>query len=386
MIPRTIFGPEHEVFRDNVARFVREELTPYHADWEAAGEVPHDAWLKAGAAGLLGCNMPERFGGSEGGFRYTAIVVEEMSRALVTGPLFWIHSDIIAPNVLHWGTEAQKQTWLPRLISGEVRATIALTEPAAGSDLAGIRTTARRDGDEWVINGQKVFISGGHCAELAVVAAKTDPEAGARGVSMFLVETDRPGFERGRRLEKLGLRGQDTAELFFNDLRIPAGNLLGTENRGFHQMMRGLAAERTLQAVRSQAVAEAAIEWTIEHVCERRAFGQRLADMQNTRFKLAELSAQTSAMRVYVDRLIDLQDRGELDGIEAAKAKLVTTDLHCRVVDECLQLFGGSGFMLDMPIARAYADARGAKIMGGSMEIMKEIIGRDLLAADRRAA
>jgi alkylation response protein AidB-like acyl-CoA dehydrogenase len=386
MIERDLFGAEHRVFRDTVARFVRDELLPHHDAWESAGCVPHEPWLKAGAAGLLGCNMPERYGGSAGGFLYTAIVVEEMSRALATGPLFWIHSDIIAPYILHWGTDAQKERWLPRLVNGEVRSTVALTEPGAGSDLAAISTTARRDGGDWVINGQKVFISGGHSAELAVVAAKTDPAAGSRGISLFLVETDRPGFERGRKLQKLGLRGQDTAELFFHDLRIPAENLLGTENRGFHQLMKGLAGERVLQAIRSQAVAEAAIEWTVEHVCNRRVFGQRLADLQNTRFKLGELTAQTSAMRVYVDRLISLQAQGLLDGVEAAKAKLVTSELHCKVVDECLQLFGGSGFMLEMPIARAYADARGAKIMGGSVEVMKEIIGRDLLGDARRAA
>ena len=386
MIPRTLFSSEHELFRDQVRRFIAANVTPHHADWEQAGIVPRSAWRQAGEAGLLCTEVPEAYGGAGGDFLFGAIMIEEMARAGATGPTFYLHSDIIAPYLVHYGTEAQKRRWLPPMATGEVITALGMTEPSGGSDVQGMRTTARRDGDEYVIDGQKVFITAGFNADLLVLACKTDPKAGARGISLILVETDRPGFQRGRRLEKIGCKGQDTAELFFADMRVPVANLLGEEGRGFYQLMKELAQERLVQSIRAIASSEAALEWTVEYTTQRKMFGQTLADFQNTQFKLAEMKADLTMQRVFVDRCIELHLRGALDAVDAAMAKLVSTELQGRVMDQCLQLFGGWGYMLEYPIARAFLDARLGRIGGGSVEVMKQIIARSMLPNNARRA
>jgi acyl-CoA dehydrogenase len=383
MIPRTLFGPEHELFRDQVRRFIETEITPHHAQWEQDGIVPRSVWRKAGEAGLLCTEVPEEYGGGGGDFLFGAIMIEEMARAGATGPTFYLHSDIVAPYLVHYGTEEQKRRWLPKMATGEVIVALGMTEPSGGSDVQSMRTTAIRDGEEYVINGQKVFITAGFNADLVVLACKTDPKARARGVSLILVETDRPGFQRGRKLEKIGCKAQDTAELFFQDLRVPVGNLLGEEGRGFYQLMTELAQERLVQAVRAIASSEAALQWTIDYTVQRKMFGQTLADFQNTQFKLAEMKADLVMQRVFVDRCIELHLKGALDAVDAAMAKLVSTELQGRVMDQCLQLFGGWGYMTEYPIARAFVDARLGRIGGGSVEVMKQIIARSLLPDNR---
>lgn len=386
MIPRTLFSPEHEMFRDSVRRFIAEEITPNHADWEKAGIVPREAWRKAGEGGFLCTAIPEEYGGPGGDFLHGAIMVEEMARAGATGPTFYLQSEIIAPYLLHYGTEEQKRRWLPRMASGEAIASLGMSEPSGGSDVAGMRTTAIRDGDDYLVNGQKVFITAGHNADLLLLACKTDPKAGARGVSLLLVDTTTPGFTRGRMLEKIGCKGQDTAELFFADMRVPVADLLGEEGRGFYLLMGELPQERLVQAIRAVASSEAAIGWTTDYAASRPMFGQTLADFQNTRFKLAEMRADTLAQRVFLDRCIELHLRGELNAVDAAMLKLTTTELQGRVMDACLQLHGGWGYMTEFPIARAFVDARLGRIGGGSVEVMKEIIARDMLPDNARRA
>jgi alkylation response protein AidB-like acyl-CoA dehydrogenase len=378
MIKRNIFSEDHELFRESVRKFVEQELVPHHERWEEAGKVDREAWLKAGAAGILCCDAPEDYGGSGADFLYNAVVIEELARAGITGAGFTVHSDMMATYIASFGTAAQKEKWLPKMISGEVIGALAMTEPGAGSDLKAIRTTAVRDGDDYVINGQKVYISNGQNCDLLVVACKTNPAAGARGVSLILVEATRPGFKRGRNLKKIGLKAQDTSELFFDDVRVPVSNLLGEENRGFSLLMTKLARERLTQAIRSIVVAEQAIQWTVEYTKDRKAFDQTIGDFQNTRFKLAELATQTAAGRALVDQCIALFMKDELDPVDAAMAKLYACDLHVKTVDECLQFFGGYGYMLEYPIARAYIDARIVRIAGGAAEIMKQIIGKSL--------
>ncbi len=387
MIPRTLFSAEHETFRETARRFIAREVVPYHAEWEKAGVVPRELWRKAGAAGLLCCDVPEVYGGMGGDFLHGTILIEEMARVGATGPTFYLQSDIIAPYLVSFGTEAQKLHWLPKMATGEVVAAVGMTEPSGGSDLQGMCTTALRDGDEYVINGQKVFITNGHTADLLVLACKTDPKAGGKGVSLILVETDRPGYQHGRRLEKIGCKAQDTAELFFADLRVPVTNLLGEEGRGFHHLMTQLAQERLVQAIRAVASSEAALEWTLDYTQQRKMFGQTLADFQNTQFKLAEMRAEILANRVFLDRCIELHLRKQLDAVDAAIAKMLTTKQQGKVMDQCLQFFGGWGYMWEFPIARAFADARMTRIGGGSIEVMKQIIGRDLLPKrEKRAA
>ncbi|MDH4377378.1 MAG: acyl-CoA dehydrogenase family protein [Ramlibacter sp.] len=385
MIPRTLFSPDHDTFRGTVRRFIEEHVTPFHADWEKAGQVPRELWLKAGELGLLCVNAPEEYGGMGADFLYSAILVEEMARAGATGPTFYLHSDIVAPYLVDFGNEEQKRKWLPRMARGEVVVALGMSEPSGGSDVQNIRTQAIRDGDEYVINGQKVFTTNGHTADLVLLACKTDPKQKAKGVSLILVETDRPGFTRGRKLEKIGCKAQDTSELFFSDLRVPVSNLLGTEGGGFGILMTQLAGERLIQAIRAVSAAEAALEWTRTYVADRKMFGQTLADFQNTRFTLASLHAQVLAQRVFVDRCIDLHARGTLDAVDAASCKLVTTDLQFKVMDECLQLFGGWGYMWEYPIARAFADARMCRIGGGTAEVMKQIIANSLLPKPPKA-
>ena len=384
MIPRTLFSSDHELFRDQARRFIAAEITPQHAEWEKEGQVPRSAWHKAGEAGFLCTEVPEEYGGGGGDFLFGAIMVEEMARAGATGPTFYLHSEIVSPYLVHFGTEAQKRRWLPPMATGEVVVALGMSEPSGGSDVQGMRTTAIHDGDDYVINGQKVFITAGHSADLIVLACKTDPKAGARGVSLILVETDRPGFQRGRKLEKIGCKGQDTSELFFADMRVPASNLLGQEGKGFYQLMKELPQERLVQAIRAIASSEAALEWTLDYTLQRKMFGQTLADFQNTQFKLAEMKAELTMQRVFVDRCIELHLRGELDAVDAAMAKLVSTELQGRVMDQCLQFFGGWGYMWEYPIARAFVDARLGRIGGGSVEVMKQIIARSMMPNNTR--
>ncbi|KQS03661.1 acyl-CoA dehydrogenase [Sphingomonas sp. Leaf357] len=377
-IDRCLFQPEHDQYRDAVRRFVASELTPHHAAWEAAGIVPRDIWLKAGEIGMLCPSVPEEYGGFGGDWLYDVVAIEELARAGITGPGFMVHSEMVAPYILAWGSEELKRSWLPRMVTGEAIGALGITEPGAGSDAKEIRTRAVRDGDDYVIDGQKTYISNGQLADIVVLACKTDPAAGARGVSLIAVETDSSGFERGRNLDKIGLKAQDTSELFFSGVRAPVANRLGEENRGFAMMMTKLAQERLTQAVRSICVCEAAIDWTVDYTRERKAFGGTLGDFQNTQFVLAGLAAETMAARVFTDWCVERFMAGALTAVDAAKVKLVVTDLHCKVVDRCLQFFGGYGYMTDYPIARAYIDARITRIAGGAAEVMKQIIGRDL--------
>ena len=384
MIERTLFQPEHEMWRDTVRKFIEKEIVPYHDQWEKDGIVPRELWLKAGAAGMLCCTVPEEFGGIGADYLYDVIVFEELWRAGTSGPGFLIHTDLVASYILAFGTDEQKRQWLPKMVSGEAIGSLGMTEPHAGSDLKAIKTRATRDGDDFIINGQKVFISNGQSCDLLVCATKTDKDAGAKGVTLFLVEGDREWFRRGRNLEKLGMHAQDTSELFFDNVRIPASNMLGEEGQGFALMMTKLSQERLAQAVRSATVSETLIEWTVDYTMGRQAFGRTLFDFQNTQFKLAELKTQATAARVFTDKCIELFIQGKLDPVDAAMAKMITTELHCKAADECLQLFGGWGYMWEYPIARAYADARITKIAGGAIEIMKTIIARQL-ATEARA-
>lgn len=380
MIERRLFSEDHEIFRSSVRRFVEEELVPSHRDWERAGIVPRDAWSKAGAQGLLCCDVDEAFGGPGADWLYNAVVIEELARAGVSGPGsgFIVHSEIVASYIGGYGTAEAKSRFLPGMVAGQTIGAIAMTEPDAGSDLKAIRTAARRDGDDYVISGQKLYISNGHNADIVIVACKTAPELGAKGVSLILVETNQPGFTRGRKLEKIGLQAQDTSELFFDEVRAPASHLLGQENAGFGILMSKLAQERLGQAVRSTSAAEAIIDWTVAYTKDRRAFGQTIGDFQNTRFTLADLATQTACARAFVDRCMEAFMVGDLTGVDAAKAKLAAANLHCLVADQCLQFFGGNGYIFEFPIARAFVDARVAKIAGGAVEVMKQIIGNDM--------
>ena len=371
-------SPEHEAFRATVRRFVADEITPHHLQWEHEGQVPRSIWRRAGELGLLCLTMPEEYGGAGADFSYSAIVVEEMSRAGANGPLFYLHSEIVAPYLLHYGSEAQKQQWLPRMARGEVIAAIAMTEPGAGSDLAALRTRAEPHAQGWRVNGQKIFISNGQLADLVVLAAKTDPAQGAKGVSLLLVDTRTPGFSRGRRLEKLGLHAQDTSELFFTDMVLGADALLGPAGSGFKSLMTELPQERLLVAIAAVAAMEAAVLETRDYVAQRKAFGGPLSDKQTVRHRLAECHANTLVARSFLNDCLRRHLAGELDTATASVAKFWCSEMQFRVLDECLQLFGGYGYMREYPIARAWADARVQRIYGGTTEIMKEIVARAL--------
>jgi acyl-CoA dehydrogenase len=378
MLPRTIFSPEHELFRDQVRKFCEREIAPNHAKWEADGIVSRDAWLKAGAAGLLCATMPAEYGGADADRKFSTIIMEELARIGATGPGFSLHSDIVAPYILNYGSEEQKRAWLPKMAKGEAIGAIAMTEPGTGSDLQGVKTTAIRDGNHLVINGQKTFITNGQNADLVIVVTKTDPKQGAKGISLVLVEAGREGFTKGRNLEKIGLKAQDTSELFFADVRVPITNILGQEGQGFYMLMQELAWERLQVAVSAIANAEAVLEWTADYTKGRKAFGKSIAEFQNTRFKLAEVKTEVQVGRVFVDRCIELVVERKLDAATGAMAKYWCSDLQCKVIDECLQFFGGYGYMWEYPIARAYADARVQRIYAGTNEIMKELIARTL--------
>ena len=380
MLKRTLFNADHEAFRDTVRKFIDKEIAPHHAQWEEDGLVPRELWLKAGAAGMLCCTIPDQYGGLELDYLFDVVVFEEMARSGFTGPGFLIHCDLVATYIKSFGTEAQKKQWLPKMVSGEAIGSLGMTEPHAGSDLKAIRTKAVRDGDHFVISGQKVFISNGQSCDVLVLATKTDSAAGAKGVTLFLVDTKTPGFRRGKNLSKLGMKGQDTSELFFDEMRVPASAMLGEEGKGFELMMTKLAQERLAQAIRSATVAETVVDYTVAYTAERKAFGKTIGDFQNTQFKLAELRTEAVVGRQFVDKCIESFMQNELTAVDAAMAKMWLSNTHCKIVDECLQLFGGWGYMWEYPIARAYADARIVKIAGGSIEIMKHIIGRDLFA------
>ena len=376
--PRTVYRDDHEMLRDTARRFIERECKPRQAEWDAAGRVDRETWLKAGREGLLCMSLPEEYGGAGGDFGHHAVLAEELSYAGVSGPAFSLQSDIIAPYILRNGSPEQKAKWLPACARGEVLLAIAMTEPGAGSDLKAIRTTATRQGDQYVVNGAKTFISSGLNSDLVVVVAKTDPTAGAKGVSLVLVETDRPGFRRGRKLEKMGQRAADTAELFFDDVRVPVTNLLGEEGKGFAYLMQELAQERFIIAVGAAARAEAMLAQTIAYTKQRQVFGQRLFDFQNTRFKLAEVKSRVTAMRLMVDQYLALHMSRKLTTEEAAVCKLFVTEELTKVLDDLLQLHGGYGYMMEYDIARAYVDTRVMRIYGGTSEIMKELISRNL--------
>ena len=375
----TATAAELALFRDAVRRFVETELAPHEARWRAQQHVDRAAWRKAGDMGLLLCAVPAALGGVGADMRHEAVVYEELARGGAMGFGKHVH-EIVAHYLVGYGTAEQQGRWLPRMASGEAIAAIAMSEPGAGSDLQGIRTRAVRDGGDYVISGSKTFISNGHIADLVLLVCKTDPQAGAKGTSLIMIETPAlPGFRRGRILDKIGQKAQDTAELFFDDVRVPVANLLGgDEGRGFAQLMQQLPFERTIIALTAVAVIERAVELTAAYVKERRAFGKALIEMQNTRFKLAECQTVARVARVFVDDCVRRLMDGTMDATTASMAKWWTTEMQCQVVDECLQLHGGYGYMLDYPIAQMYADSRVQKIYGGTNEIMKELIARSL--------
>ena len=382
MIERTLFSPEHESFRDSFRRFMNAEIAPFHAAWEEQGYVDKAVWAKAGALGFLNLSMPSAFGGADADKLCAIVQIEELSAAGFSGIGYVLHSEIVSPYLLHYATPAQKNTYLPRLSSGEMVGAIAMTEPSAGSDLQGIKTTASLQADgSYLLNGSKTYITNGWHSDLVIVVAKTNPAAGAKGTSLFLVEANTPGFTKGKPLHKLGLKAQDTCELFFDNVRLPADSLLGGVdflNRGFICLMEQLPWERLQIAIGAVAASQAAIGWTLDFVKQRHVFGQPVASFQNTRFKLAELQTEVQVARVFVDKCTELLVQDKLDTATASMAKYWTTDLQCKVMDECVQLHGGSGFMWEYPITRAYADARVQRIYGGTNEIMKEVITRSM--------
>ncbi len=373
---RTVFRDDHDLFRQTARRFVDKEIVPHLAEWEHAGIVPKSLWLKAGEAGLLCATVPEEYGGSGGDFGHSAVMIEELARANATAVGFTTHSEIVAPYIVAYGTEEQKQRWLPHMVSGELIGVIAMSEPGIGSDLRSMRTTARRDGDDYVVNGQKTFITNGGNAGLMVTATKLDPQD--KKLTLICVEEDRAGFAKGKLLEKIGLKGQDTSELFFDDVRVPASNRLGQENEGFKYLTHQLAWERTIIGLRACASIETLLEETIQYTRDRHVFGQTVFDFQNTRFKLAECKAQATMLRVFVDDCLGKAMRGELTAEVGAMCKLLGSEMQGKVLDELLQLHGGYGFMSEYKISRAWVDARVARIYGGTSEIMKEIIARSL--------
>lgn len=372
---RRVFRDDHEMFRDQVRRFVANEIAPHYAEWEKAGVTPRALWLRAGEEGLLNCALPDPYG-LGGDFGHSTVVIEELARANFLGIGFSIHSDMVAPYLLNFGTDEQKDRWLPAMTRGEVIGAIALTEPGAGSDLKAIRARARRDGGHYVLNGQKTFITNGVNAGLAIVLASTDPDQGARGLSLFCVEENLPGYTKGAALNKIGQHAQDTCELYFDDVRVPADCLLGQENAAFEYMTRELARERLAIALRAAASVEGMLDEAAQYTRDRKVFSRRVIDYQNTRFKLANARAQTTMLRVFLDDCLARQMDGSLDPTAAAIAKLNATEIQGRVLDDLLQMYGGYGYMAEYGIGRAWVDARALRIFGGTSEVMLEIIGR----------
>ncbi|MFT5720491.1 MAG: acyl-CoA dehydrogenase [Motiliproteus sp.] len=377
--------PEHnedtELFQTMISRVLEQEVAPHYEAWEAAGSIPRSLWNTLGAAGMLGIDMPEQYGGAAARMEICQLAVEEIARRGFGGLCggYNIHANIVMPYLLHIGTESQRQQWLPKMISGEAVGAIAMTEPGAGSDLAAIRTTAVRTDNGWLINGAKVFITNGLQADVVIVCAKTDPKAGAKGVSLFLVDARLSGFSRGKGIKKIGQHSGDTAELFFAELRVPEDALLGEEGKGFAYLMQELPRERLGVAAQAIGATEGALALTLDYVKERKAFGQRIADFQNTRFKLAEARAQLDMARVYLDHCIDKYNAKTMTTTDAAILKLQLTEMQCAITDECLQLFGGYGYSVEYPISRFYVDARVQTIYAGTSEIMKEVIARSML-------
>lgn len=372
---------EIELFRTNVRKYLEREIAPHYAQWEKDEILPREVWTGLGENGFLCVDVPEQYGGFGAPFRLSAIVVEEASRMGFGGLAsnISVHSDIVAPYILHLGTEEQKQTWLPRMVTGEAIGAIGMTEPGAGSDLQGMKTRAEKDGDGYVINGQKTFITNGQHCDVIVLATKTDPNAGSRGMTLFTVDTSLPGFARGRNLEKMGHHCADTSELFFENVRVGADQILGGEGKGFANLMNELPRERLILAIGAIGACEGMLERTTTYVQERKAFGQSVAQFQNTRFKLANLKAQVEVNKAFVAQCTDQYDEGALTAVNASIAKYTTTELQGVVADQCLQLFGGYGYMQEYPISRDYVDARIQRIYGGTSEIMLEIVARDLL-------
>ncbi len=382
MITRTLFSSDHDAFRDSFKRFMQAEIAPHHAQWEEQGYVDKAVWQKAGALGFLCMSLPEAYGGADADKLYSIIQMEELSAAGFSGIGYGLHSEIVAPYLLHYGTEAQKAKYLPKLALGEMVGAIAMTEPAAGSDLQGIKSTAIQQADgSFVLKGSKTYITNGWHSDLVIVVAKTNPSAGAKGTSLLLIEQGMAGFTKGKPLKKLGLRAQDTCELFFDNVKVPADNLLGGPdflNKGFIGLMEQLPWERLQIAIGAVAASQAAIGWTMDFVKQRQVFGQAVAAYQNTRFKLAEMQTEVQIAQVFVDKCTELLLKDDLDTATASMAKYWCSDLQCKVMDECVQLHGGSGFMWEYPITRAYADARVQRIYGGTNEIMKEVITRSM--------
>jgi alkylation response protein AidB-like acyl-CoA dehydrogenase len=376
---KDLYTEDHEAFRATARGFIERFITPHHAEWERTGIVDRSVWLEAGKHGLLGFDLPTEFGG--GGvadFRYNAVLLEEITRAQATGVGFGLHNDVVAPYLVRLATAEQQQRWFGGFCSGELISAIAMTEPGAGSDLQGVKTHAERDGDHWVLNGSKTFITNGINSDLVIVVAKTDPDKGAHGMTLLMVERGMSGFERGRNLDKMGLKAQDTAELFFNNVRVPVSNVIGDEGRGFIHLMENLPQERLSISVGAVATAEVILALTVEYCKTRTAFNQPIGSFQNSRFRLAELATEVEIARVYLDRSIAEHNAGHLTPVDAAMGKWWTTELQKRVVDTCVQLHGGYGYMLEFPVAKAFLDSRVTTIYGGTTEIMKEIIGRSL--------
>ncbi|MHB8961310.1 MAG: acyl-CoA dehydrogenase family protein [Candidatus Limnocylindrales bacterium] len=375
----TLFEPEHDAFRDSVRSFMAKHVAPFHKEWEQAGIVDRSVWTEAGKQGLLGMDVPEQYGG--GGikdFRYNAVVSEEITRVGGSGVGFTLHNDVAAPYLIDLTTDEQKQRWLPPFVTGEMITAIAMSEPGAGSDLQGLKTSARRDGTDWVINGSKTFITNGINSDLVLVVARTDPEKGAHGFSILAVERGMKGFERGRNLEKVGMKAQDTAELFFDEVRVPAENLVGREGGGFIHLMEKLPQERLSIAVVAAAASKKIFDITLDYCKGRTAFGKPIGSFQHNRFVLAEMATEIEIARHYIDKAVLALNAGELTVQDAAMAKWWTTELQKRVVDQCVQLHGGYGYMLEYPVAKAFIDSRVQTIYGGTTEVMKEIIGRSL--------
>ena len=372
---------EHRMFREAFRKFAEREIVPHQEQWEKDGIVSREVWQKAGAAGFLCMDVPEEYGGlGVKDYRYHVIVAEELARVGEAGAGFALHTDMIVPYITNFGSEAQKARWLPGLVSGDLIASVAMSEPNTGSDLQGVQTTAVKspDGSHYTVNGQKTFISNGILNDLVVVVAKTDPDQGARGISLIVLERGMEGYERGRNLDKIGMRSQDTAELYFKDVKVPAENLLGQEGHGFYYLMQGLPQERLAIAVGAIAAAEVALEQTMQYCQERTAFGRPIGKFQNSRFKLAEMKTEVEVGRVFADHSVMLHNEGKLTVDKAAMAKWWLTELEWRVIDQCLQLHGGYGYMMEYPIAKHFINARAQRIYGGTNEIMKEIIGRSL--------
>jgi acyl-CoA dehydrogenase len=376
--PRAVMTPEHEQFRTQFRRFVEREIVPHHRDWERARRVPRELWLRAGAEGFLCPTLPERFGGAGGDFGFSAVIIEELARVNASGVAFQLHSDIVVPYVAAYATPERQAEWLPRMARGEMIGAIAMTEPGMGSDLKSVRTSARRDGEHWVINGSKTFISSGQNAHLVIVVCKTDPAAGRRGISLIAVEEGTPGFSRGKNLEKIGLHAQDTSELFFDEVRVPLANLLGEENGGFRHLMHQLPQERLVMALRAATSMETMLDQTIAYARSRKIFDQTVFDFQVHRFKLAHAKAEIAMFRTWLDDGLARHLNGELTGEDAAALKLIGTEMQNRLLDDFLQMHGGYGYMADYDIGRAWADARVGRIYGGSSEVMLEIIARGL--------